>query len=193
MSMSAALFLDRDGVVNVDTGYVHLIEELVFVDGIFDLAREATGAGFHLVIVTNQAGIGRGLYSEEQYQALTSHILSRFVTEGAPIAKAYHCPYHPELGIGEYRRHSDWRKPEPGMLLQAQKELGLDLGRSMLVGDRSSDIEAARRAGVGRAVLFTHAGSIVDPGPLDPPADHHLDRHEDVLEVFREHAREVVR
>jgi len=149
-----ALLLDRDGVVNVDTGHVHRVKDVTFVPGIFELCRAAHAMGYLLVIVTNQAGIGRGLYTEDDFRALTAWMERRFAAEGAPVARVYHSPYHPVHGVGPYRRESACRKPEPGMVLRARAELGLDLAASILVGDRPSDIEAGRRAGVGTNVLL---------------------------------------
>jgi D-glycero-D-manno-heptose 1,7-bisphosphate phosphatase len=149
-----ALLLDRDGVVNVDRGHVHRIADVAFVPGIFDLCRAAHALGFLIVIVTNQGGIGRGLYTESDFRALTAWMERRFKDEGAPIARVYHSPYHPEHGVGPYRREAECRKPGPGMLRKARADLGLDLGASILVGDRASDIEAGWRAGVGANVLF---------------------------------------
>lgn len=146
--MTRALFLDRDGVVNVDHGYVHTVERFDFVDGIFDLCRTAVAYGWVPVVVTNQAGIGRGYYSEAEFETLTRWMRARFEAEGAPIAAVYHCPYHPEHGVGRYRLDSFDRKPQPGMLLRAREELGLDLAASMMIGDTASDMLAARRAGV---------------------------------------------
>lgn len=154
--MSRALFLDRDGVINVDHGYVHRIDHFEFVDGIFDLCRAAVAQGWRPVVVTNQAGIGRGYYDEAQFQALTRWMRERFEAEGAPIAAVYHCPFHPEHGVGPYRVDSFDRKPQPGMLLRARDELGLDLGASMMIGDTVSDMLAAQRAGVPVRCLLVH-------------------------------------
>lgn len=153
--MRAALFLDRDGVVNVEKDYVHRVEDVDFVDGIFTLCKAAQRAGFALVIVTNQAGIGRGYYSEDQFRALMDWMKDRFGERGVVIDAVYFCPYHPEHGIGKYRFDSFDRKPNPGMILRAQAALDIDLGASCLVGDKESDIEAARAAGVGTAVLLS--------------------------------------
>ncbi|MBM3272951.1 HAD family hydrolase [Candidatus Kaiserbacteria bacterium] len=149
-----ALFLDRDGVINVEKNYVHRIEDFEFLDGIFDLCRAATERNMPIVVVTNQAGIGRGYYSEAQFLTLTDWMRARFEEERAPISAVYFCPYHPEQGIGEYRKESFDRKPNPGMLLRARDELGLDLARSILIGDKTSDIAAAKAAGVGLTVLL---------------------------------------
>lgn len=152
-----ALFLDRDGVVNADLGYVHRPDQVEFLDGIFDLCRAARARGFLTVIVTNQAGIARGLYSVQQFHSLMAWIGEQFAQNGAAIHAVYHCPHHPEHGLGRWRRQCDCRKPEPGMLLNAQEELGLDLSQSILIGDKLSDIEAARRAKVGTRILLAQS------------------------------------
>lgn len=152
--MRRALFLDRDGVINIDRDYLYRIEDFHWQPGIFDLTRAAVRKGFDLVVVTNQSGIGRGYYSEEEFQALTSWMCHRFTEENAPIAAVYHCPFHPLSVHPEYRVvDHPWRKPRPGMLLAARDTLGLDLPSSILIGDRESDIEAGAAAGVGRLVF----------------------------------------
>ncbi|MGH7005966.1 MAG: D-glycero-alpha-D-manno-heptose-1,7-bisphosphate 7-phosphatase [Alphaproteobacteria bacterium] len=150
--MAKALFLDRDGVVNADDGYTHRVANLRFVPGIFDLCLAAGAHGFRLVIATNQSGIGRGLFTEADYRVFTGEMLRRLQAEGIAIAAVYHCPYHPSEGIGPYRRDHPWRKPKPGMLLDAARALSLDLAVSALVGDGARDIEAARAAGIGTAI-----------------------------------------
>lgn len=149
-----ALFLDRDGVINIEKNYVHRIEDFEFVDGIFALGRSAVANGMLLVVVTNQAGIGRGYYSEEQFHGLTEWMCRRFHEEQAPITAVYFCPFHPEYGVGDYRRESFDRKPNPGMILRARDELGLDLSQSILIGDKISDITAAKTAGIGFTILL---------------------------------------
>ena len=147
-----ALFLDRDGVINADRHYVHRIEDFEFVPGIFELCSTAAELGYRLVVATNQAGIGRGLYTEADFQRLTEWMLDVFGQRGIRIARVYHCPDHPTAGIGVHRRDSFDRKPNPGMLLRAQADLGLDLRRSVFVGDKDSDMAAGRAAGVGQLV-----------------------------------------
>jgi D-glycero-D-manno-heptose 1,7-bisphosphate phosphatase len=145
------LFLDQDGVINVDTGYLHRIEECVFIDGIFEMVQAFYERDFTIIIATNQAGIGRGYYGEAEFKLLRDWMCGRF--EGK-IAAVYHCPDHPE-GVGIYRRENPWRKPGPGMLLQAAQDFDLDLSRSWMVGDKETDVEAARRARLGHIVLLT--------------------------------------
>ena len=180
-----ALFLDRDGVVNVDRGFVARREDFVWQDGIFTLVRTASSRGFVPVIVTNQSGIGRGLYTAEQYQALTAWMLECFAAQEAPIARVYHCPYHPEAVMPRYRQAHPWRKPAPGMLLAAAADLHLDLARSVMIGDRWSDVGAAVAAGVGHILLVgPHAQEVDLSAPsglvrLAGIADavHWLDKH----------------
>jgi len=166
-----ALFLDRDGVINLDHGYVHTPEKFEFVDGIFEVVAAANRAGYIVVVVTNQAGIGRGYYSEAQFYALTDWMKAKFAEQGAQIDAVYFCPYHPEHGIGKYRCESEFRKPAPGMLLQAQRELNIDLSSSVFVGDKASDIQAGRAAGVGRLLLLGGADLSPDSSPVQQLSD----------------------
>lgn len=152
-----ALFLDRDGVINVDHAYVCKKESFEFVDGIFELCRRAKQFGFRICVVTNQAGIGRGYYTEEDFLTLTDWMCDVFTKEGADIDKVYFCPTHPEHGIGEYKVDSIYRKPGPGMLLQAAQELDIDFAKSILVGDKETDIEAGIAAGVRFNLLYRMA------------------------------------
>ena len=144
-----ALFLDRDGVINHDAGYTSSVENFRFIDGIFDLCRAASRSDYQLIVVTNQAGIGRGYYSEADFSTLTDWMCDRFRVEGAPIADVFYCPFHPEHGVGGYRKDSFDRKPNPGMLLRAAEKHGIDMARSIMIGDKDSDMQAASNAGVG--------------------------------------------
>lgn len=149
-----ALFLDRDGVINHEIGYLHRPEDVRWVEGIFRLCRKARSLGYRLVVVTNQSGIGRGLYTTEEFQALMGWMGAEFRVEGAPLDAVYHCPYHPTHGVGEWRQEHEDRKPGPGMLLRAARDLDLDLSRSWMVGDRCSDVSAANAAGLRGAFLL---------------------------------------
>ncbi len=161
-----ALLLDRDGVINVDRGFVSRREDFEWMPGIFELTRTAHSLGMRLVVVTNQTGIGRGYYSEDDFLGLTSYMRERFVAEGAPLDAVYHCPFHPEALEARYRAEDhSWRKPRPGMILAARDDLDLDLQRSVLLGDRLVDLQAGAAAGVGTLVLIGHNELVVADVP----------------------------
>lgn len=149
-----ALFLDRDGVVNVEVGYLHRIEDVRFVPEIVPLCQTAMGLGYKLVVVTNQAGIARGFYTEDDFLALMEWMRAELRRDGVEFDAVYHCPYHPEHGVGRYRREHEDRKPGTGMLRRAVEEFGVELRESIMVGDRCSDIAAANRAGLRQAFLL---------------------------------------
>lgn len=152
-ALRPAAFIDRDGVINEEREYVSRVEDFHLLPGAVPGLARLRDAGFALVVVTNQAGIARGLYGEADFERLTAHMLERLSAQGIEIAGVYHCPHHPTGGIGPYRVDCACRKPQPGMLLDAARDLGLSLADSVLVGDKTSDIEAGRRAGLSRCVL----------------------------------------
>ncbi len=142
-----AIFLDRDGVINIDKQYVSQIEDFEFKEGIFDLLKYFRKLGYLLIIVTNQSGIGRGYYTQEDFETLTKWKLQQLRAEGIEIDKVYHCPHAPELDCG-------CRKPNPGMLDAAQNEFGIDMGASWMIGDKKSDVDVGKNAGVYKTVLI---------------------------------------
>jgi D-glycero-D-manno-heptose 1,7-bisphosphate phosphatase len=150
-----ALFLDRDGVINVNYGYVHQKQNFVFIDGIFDLVREANKLGYLVVVITNQAGIGRGFYSENDFLGLTEWMKQEFLIRNAKIDAVYFCPHHPTEGIGKFKQDCVCRKPKPGMFLQAINELNLDTYNSVMVGDSESDLIASRLSGIRYNLLYS--------------------------------------
>lgn len=152
MSRKAA-FIDRDGVLNEERAFVHRIEEFAFVPGAIEALRRLEAAGYLLVVVTNQSGIARGLYSEADYLALTEHIQQRLRAEGISLDAVEYCPHLPDAPVARYRLECDCRKPKPGMLMRAIRALDIEPGASFLVGDRLSDLEAGRAAGIGRCFL----------------------------------------
>lgn len=158
-SRKKALFLDRDGVINVERGYVHCRESFEFIPGIFELCRAAQSLGYLLVVATNQAGIARGYYSESDFNDLTDWMMAQFKERQVSLTRLYYCPYHPVFGVGPYKYDSLDRKPNPGMLMRAQSDLDLDLESSVLIGDKPSDIQAACAAGVGTRILLSSEGA----------------------------------
>jgi len=141
--MNRALFLDRDGVINVDYDYVHKIEEFDFFEGVFETCKRFVDAGYLIVVITNQSGISRKRYSEVDFAILTDWMKEQFAQNGAPITAVYHCPHHPEI-TGE----CSCRKPKPGMIEEACKRFDIDPNKSLLVGDHERDIEAGINAGI---------------------------------------------
>jgi D,D-heptose 1,7-bisphosphate phosphatase len=148
MQSRPAVFFDRDGVLNVDHAYVHKPEQIEWVPGAVEAVRRLNKLGYHVVVVTNQSGVARGYYGEDSVFALHAWMREELAAQGAVIDAFYHCPYHPEGTVAEYCRDHDDRKPGPGMILRAFKDLGIDRDGSFLIGDRESDIAAARAAGI---------------------------------------------
>jgi D-glycero-D-manno-heptose 1,7-bisphosphate phosphatase len=171
VSEKRALFLDRDGVINVDHGYVCTPERTEFVEGIFDLCRLASQRGYLVVVITNQAGIARGYYSEQEFLAYMNWMRSAFAERGARLDAVYYCPHHPVEGKGQYLRACDCRKPAPGMILAAERDLGLDLSRSVFVGDSLSDVQAGAAAGVGTCIRLGPVHGIASERPTLASAD----------------------
>lgn len=163
MTSVKAAFLDRDGVINQDLGYVHRIKDLHFAPGAPEAMRRLMDAGYRLIVVTNQSGIARGYFSEAEYEAFTRHMRLALEKHDVTLAGVYHCPHHPEALRSELRLQCDCRKPQPGMILQAAADLGIDLSRSILVGDKGSDIAAGRAAGVNACYLVGRASAGARP------------------------------
>ena len=150
MQRKSALFLDRDGVINIEKNYLHKIEDFEFIDGIFKLCKKYQALGYLIIVVTNQSGIAREYYDEEDFSVLTRWMVDVFEREGVSITEIYHCPHHPDIsGV------CSCRKPDPGMLLEAAKKYNIDLKHSLLVGDSERDITAAHQAGVDETYLFS--------------------------------------
>lgn len=153
MTQAKVAFLDRDGVINVDHDYVHTVEAFHFIDGALSACADLVRAGYRLIIVTNQSGIGRGYYSEEDFHHLCDWMKGKFEKAQAPITHIYFCPHHPQKALEPYRMLCNCRKPAPGMLLQAARDYDINIGESFMVGDKASDMSAARAAGVPRRIL----------------------------------------
>jgi D-glycero-D-manno-heptose 1,7-bisphosphate phosphatase len=151
--MNAALFLDRDGVINIDHGYVSKVDQITWVPGIFELGRAAMSLGLKIIIITNQAGIGRGYYTEADFHTLMDWMRTEFLAAGVLLTDVYFCPDHPD-GRGDYKKLSDRRKPAPGMLLDAARDHDIDLASSWIIGDQVSDMQAGHAAGLHRLGLF---------------------------------------
>ncbi len=155
--MNKALFIDRDGVINVDKVHVYRKEDFEFTPGIFDLIHKYSQCGYLIIVITNQAGIAKGIYTEQEFLTLTRWMEKQFLREGIKISKVYYCPHHPDF-TGE----CECRKPKPGMILKAIEEFDLDIRECVLIGDKETDLEAGRRAGIPENNLI----QFYPPSPL---------------------------
>lgn len=155
MNEHRAVFIDRDGVINHDYGYVYKWADLRLISGCIEGLLLLQNSGFLIFIVTNQSGIGRGYYTEYDFSELNKHMLDHLEKNGVAIKEIYHCPHIPS-------DHCFCRKPAPGLMLRAQKDHNLDLGHSYIIGDKLSDVEAGRQAGVGMQILVGRKSGSAD-------------------------------
>ena len=153
--MNCAVFLDRDGTLNKDEGFTYKVEDLKFIEGTFKGLSLIQSLDYKLIIVTNQAGIGKGKYKEEDYFLFKEEMHRKLKEQGIIITAEYFCPHHPEATIEKYRINCSCRKPEPGMLEQAAKDFNLDLKRCWMIGDCQSDVLAGKNAGCRTIQVMT--------------------------------------
>ncbi len=159
MAKKRAVFLDRDGTINVEVEYLSRVEEFQFIPGVPWALRRLKDAGFLLVVVTNQSGIGRGYYDEAALHAIRDHMHADLAKFGVSIDACYFCPHHPDHATGDYRKECACRKPLPGMLQQAAQDLDIDLTRSYMIGDKLGDVQAGINAGCTPILVLTGYGS----------------------------------
>ena len=153
-----AVFLDRDGTINVEKHYLHKVEDFEFIPGALQAIKTLKNAGYSVVVVTNQSGIARGYFSFDDVTRLHEHIQKELAVAGTAIDAFYLCPHHPEKGLGKFRKECDCRKGKPGLLFQASADLDIDLPRSFMVGDKLADIEAGENAGCQPILVLTGYG-----------------------------------
>jgi D-glycero-D-manno-heptose 1,7-bisphosphate phosphatase len=171
--MTPVVFLDRDGTLIEDVGYLDRVERLMIYPWSIEAVRLLNRAGFHVVIITNQAGVARGFFKEAFLAEVHGEIRSRFRAGGARLDGFYYCPHHPDAPIEEYRQLCDCRKPAPGLVRKASEELSLDLARSFVVGDRWLDVRLGRAVGARSILVRTGYGRSEEAnGPSDLQADH---------------------
>jgi D-glycero-D-manno-heptose 1,7-bisphosphate phosphatase len=149
--MNKALFIDRDGVINVDKKHVFRKEDFEFQEGIFELCSKYINDGFLIIVVSNQAGIAKGLYTEDDFLMLTEWMIGQFINRGIVISKVYYCPHHPDIN-----GYCECRKPAPGMILKAVKEFNLNIAMCILIGDKETDLQAGRNAGIPESNLHLY-------------------------------------
>ena len=172
-----AVFIDRDGVINIDHGYVHTTDEFEYVEGVFEACKKLKAMGYMLVLVTNQSGIARGMFTEDEFLTLTEWMDWNFVDNGVEFDGIYYCPHHPTEGKGDYLQDCNCRKPKPGMFISARDFLKIDMAGSVMIGDKADDMKAAGAAEVGTKILvrtgkpITEAGEQLADAVLDSVAD----------------------
>jgi len=158
MKKNSAIFLDRDGTINEEVGYLDSADKLRIIPAAFEAVRQINASGMKAVVITNQAGVAKGLFTEEFVREINEQIQSALLAQGALIDRFYFCPHHPTEGNDPYRLICDCRKPEPGLLLQAAVDLNIDLARSYFIGDRLRDVETAHRVCAKGVLVMTGYG-----------------------------------
>jgi len=161
--MKKIIFLDRDGVINVDTGYIYKIKDFRFEKNAVAGLRLLKSDGYQFIIITNQSGIGCGYYTEEDFQKFNDHVVAELEKKGIEILKTYFSPYHPEKGIGKYKKKTSCRKPGTGMLKQAEKDFDIDNSKSWIIGDKWADVKAGKNFDIKRILVLTGKGGKSDP------------------------------
>jgi len=159
-----AIFLDRDGVINVDNGYVSVVDDFEFIDGVIESLQLLKEKGYLIVVITNQSGIARGYFTEEQFHTLTEWMDWSLADRGVDLDGIYYCPHHAEHGLGKYKVDCECRKPKAGMINEAVEELNIDIKQSILVGDKLSDIQAGISAGITTNYLVRTGKTITEQG-----------------------------
>ena len=159
--MNKAIFFDRDGVLNVDVIDLHELEKFQWIDGAVDAIKLCNERGFLVVVITNQSGIARGIFTEDDVKKIHSHMQTELEKVGAHIDAFYYCPHHPNGTVEPYAQVCDCRKPKPGLILRACKEMNIDPAKSVMIGDKPRDIESGKNAGVTSSILF-EGGNLYD-------------------------------
>jgi D,D-heptose 1,7-bisphosphate phosphatase len=167
MKKNTAVFLDRDGTINEEVGYLDSLDKLKIIPSAYEAIRLINESGMKVVVISNQAGVARGFFTEDFVKITHEHLQTALRQQGATIDNFYYCPHHPTEGIEPYRKDCNCRKPAPGMLLRAVQDLNIDLTRSYLVGDRFNDMEAGKKIGVRGILVKTGFGQslLQDDGP----------------------------
>lgn len=171
VAKNKAIFLDRDGVINKEVNYLYRPEDFEFTFNCIDALKLLRGCGYKLFIVTNQAGIGRGFYTESDFLNLMEWMNNKLCAEGATIDDVEFCPHHPQHGLGRYKQNCNCRKPKPGMLQRLIEKHNIDVKESMMIGDKFSDLYAAEAAGIENCILVRSGHSFIDQ---DVPARWHV-------------------
>lgn len=157
-----AVFLDRDGTINIETNYLYKVEEFIFIEGAAEAIKIFHDLGYTVIVITNQAGVARGYYSESDIEKLHDYIDTELQKKGTYIDAYYYCPHHPKGVVKEYAIICNCRKPKTGMIERAALEWNIELGESIIVGDKEIDVQTGKNAGIKRSVLVRSGHSIVE-------------------------------
>jgi D,D-heptose 1,7-bisphosphate phosphatase len=182
--LNKAILLDRDGTLIVERNYLHDPDQVELESRVVPALQRLHQAGYLLIVVTNQSGIGRGLYTEADFRAVQERLRALLAEQGVPLAGDYHCPHHPTAGLGEYRRACDCRKPGTALVRAALEDFELDPGKTFMVGDNLSDIGAGKAAGLRTVLVRTGYGAEHEQRGGEPRPDHVAD---DLLDAARDY------
>ena len=160
--MRKVIFLDRDGTINIEKSYLHKWEDFEFEKNAIEGLKELKNLGYEFIVVTNQSGIGRGYYTEEDLVTLNNQMTEKLKAFGIEILECFYCPHHPEKGIGKYKVDCNCRKPNPGMLLEGIKKYNVDIENSFMIGDKKGDLEAGKKAGLKSILVLTGYGKKIE-------------------------------
>jgi len=168
------IFIDRDGVINKEIGYLYRIQDFEFIDGVFDTCKHFLSLGYEIIIITNQSGIARGFYKEEDFLKLNKWMLEKFYKKDIRIHDVFHCPHGPE-------DNCNCRKPKPGLFLKAIKKYSVDINKSWMIGDKETDIQSARDAGIGKTIIVKTGHSFDEDLTT---ADYILDSIKETIDII---------
>ncbi|UCE98736.1 MAG: HAD family hydrolase [Planctomycetota bacterium] len=185
---SKAIFLDRDDTLIEDPGYINHPDQVKLLDGVTEALAELKAMGYKLIVVSNQSAVARGIVSEKVLGQIHDRLKQLLAEKGTSLDRIYYCPYHPDGVIPKYRKESDWRKPNPGMLLTAADELNLDLGQSWVVGNSDSDIQAGLRAGC-KTILIDHPSHYKRPESGKSNPDYRAVNMKEAVNIIKKHLR----
>ncbi len=183
-----AIFLDRDNTLIEDPGYISNPDQVKLLDGVAEALIEFGAMGYKLIVVSNQSGVARGIVTEKVLGEIHNRLKQLLAEKGVYLDRIYYCPYHPDGVIPKYRKESDWRKPNPGMLLAAAEELDINLGQSWVIGNSSRDIEAGLRAGC-KTILINHSSHYKQPRPGEPKPDYKSVNMKETVNIIKKHHR----
>jgi D-glycero-D-manno-heptose 1,7-bisphosphate phosphatase len=183
--MKKCVFLDRDGNINIEKDYLYKIEEFEFIDGAKEAIKIFNDLGYLVVVITNQSGIARGYYDEDNVKELHDHLKKEINKIGGSIDGFYFCPHHPQKGIGRYKLDCNCRKPKPGMFLEAKKDLNIDFLSSIMVGDKISDVKAGKNLGM-RSILVKTGHGLEEKKKLKRPCEIYETLYEFAKQLERE-------